>query len=110
MNYDACKHKNVIEGAGMAITKEKKSMNHQVKNSYTYTNDEIERQVNELYAYYKLSHKRSINSYIREWKAHNWLYRHNLFTSHTRDVDLNDDESLLRRIGYFIVSLLEVKR
>ncbi len=26
MNCDACKHKNVIEGAGMAIAKEEKSM------------------------------------------------------------------------------------
>lgn len=48
---------------------------------------------------------RSVNSYVREWKAHNLLYRLGLFKSHTQDVDLDIQETRLRRFCYFILSL-----
>lgn len=32
--------------------------------------------------------KRSVNSFVREWYAHNKFYRMGLFKSHTKDCDL----------------------
>lgn len=50
-------------------------------------------------------YKRSDKSWLREWKAHNLLYRLNCKRSSTKDTDLSEDESMFRRIGYFILSL-----
>lgn len=33
---------------------------------------------------------RSVNSYIREWKGHNRLYKWNIKRDHTKDVDLEE--------------------
>ena len=33
---------------------------------------------------------RSVNSYIREWRGHNRLYKLGLYKSHTKDVDLEE--------------------
>lgn len=49
---------------------------------------------------------RSNKSWIREWLAHNWLYNHGIEVERTAHVDLNEDESLIRRLGYFIIALL----
>lgn len=49
--------------------------------------------------------KRSINSLIREWRAHNLLYKLGLFKNRTKDVDLDIYETALRRICYFILSI-----
>jgi hypothetical protein len=48
---------------------------------------------------------RSNNSWRKEWKAHNMLYRWRIAPCRTKDVDFNEDESLLRRFGYFILSI-----
>lgn len=48
---------------------------------------------------------RSKRSMLREWKAHNVLYNHNYQPNRTRSVDLDQNESTLRRIAYFILSL-----
>ena len=68
----------------------------------------IPRQIeSELLIYEKLNKlnfiKRSMRSYKYEWFAHSFLYRLGLFKKHTKDVDLNDDESLFRRIIYAII-------
>lgn len=42
-------------------------------------------------------------SLIREWRAHNNLYKFGLFKTHTKDVDLGY-EPLWRRICYFFLS------
>lgn len=47
--------------------------------------------------------KRSLDSWIREWKAHNRLYRLGLFRSHTKDCDLNEDEKFWRVFFYRII-------
>ena len=52
-------------------------------------------------------YKRTNKSWIREWKAHNWLYARNIQKLQTKDVDLNENESLWKRLGYFILSLLK---
>lgn len=52
--------------------------------------------------------KRSRKSYYREWKAHNVLYKLHIARSGTRDTDLNINESWIRRIGYFIISIFSI--
>lgn len=48
---------------------------------------------------------RTAKSYLREWQAHNLLYKLGLFKERTKDVDLNINESWFRRVGYTIISL-----
>lgn len=58
---------------------------------------------------YLLQHKdelgssRSLKSYLIEWRAHNVLYNLGLFRSHTKDTDLDDNESILRRFCYYVI-------
>ena len=52
--------------------------------------------------------KRSIKSYYWEWKAHNILYKLHIGRSGTRDTDLSINESKIRRIGYFIISMFSI--
>lgn len=52
--------------------------------------------------------RRSIQSLVNEWKAHNLLYNLHLFRSHTQTVDL-DDEPWYRRSIYWILSKLYFK-
>lgn len=47
--------------------------------------------------------KRSIDSWLKEWKTHNRLYRLGLFRSHTADCDLEEYEKLHRLIAYEII-------
>ena len=50
--------------------------------------------------------RRSISSYVREWRSHNLLYKWNFKPQSTKDTDLNVNEYTWRRIGYFILSFL----
>ncbi len=47
--------------------------------------------------------KRTIKSWIKEWKSHNLMYKLNLFKNHTKDCDLEENEKLYRRIIYWII-------
>ena len=47
--------------------------------------------------------KRSMKSWIREWKSHNRLYKLGLFKSHCKDCDLEENEKLHRLICYQIL-------
>lgn len=49
--------------------------------------------------------KRSIKSWVKEWKSHNRLYRLGLFKSHTKDCDLEENEKLHRLIAYQILGI-----
>ncbi|MBR3697572.1 MAG: hypothetical protein IKM97_04870 [Clostridia bacterium] len=49
--------------------------------------------------------KRSLKSWIKEWKSHNRLYRLGLFKSHTKDCDLEENEKLHRLIAYQILGI-----
>lgn len=49
--------------------------------------------------------KRDIDSWLKEWKAHNRLYRLGLFRSHTKDCDLNEDEKFWRVFFYRIIGV-----
>lgn len=47
-----------------------------------------------------------VRSYIREWRAHNTLFRWGVEEDRTRDVDLNINEKKFRRLCYFFLSLI----
>lgn len=52
-------------------------------------------------------YKRSVDSWVTEWKAHNKLYKKGLFLIHTKDCDLCDNESIIRRIIYKFMEVLK---
>lgn len=52
-------------------------------------------------------YKRSVSSWVTEWKAHNKLYKKGLFLIHTKDCDLCDNESILRRIIYKFMEVIK---
>ena len=49
--------------------------------------------------------KRTMKSWIKEWKSHNRLYKLGLFRKHTRDCDLEENEKLHRLIVYEILGI-----
>ena len=48
---------------------------------------------------------RTLNSYIRETKAHNRLYKLGLFKKHTKNTDLEENIKLWKEIAYFIIGI-----
>ena len=48
---------------------------------------------------------RSFESYVREWKGHNRLYKLGLFRSHTKDVDLDENMSMIWEIIWMIIGI-----
>lgn len=49
-------------------------------------------------------YSRSAASWVNEWKAHNFLYDHGVKPNRTKDVDLNEDETALRKLCYCLLS------
>lgn len=49
--------------------------------------------------------KRNLKSWIKEWKAHNRLYKLGLFRSHTSDCDLEENEKCYRLLAYQLLGL-----
>ena len=47
--------------------------------------------------------KRTIKSWIKEWKSHNKLYKLGLFKNHTADCDLKENEKWYRLLFYEII-------
>ena len=79
-------------------------MNLHISDSYKIQDEyEIRSRVTFYYTSGMLGHSRIIESYIHEWVAHNVLYNLGLFRSHTRDVDLNDDEPKWRLWIYDVI-------
>ena len=52
----------------------------------------------------KRGYNRTLSSEIREWKAHNILYKLHIRENQTKDTDFSKDESKLRKFGYFFLS------
>jgi len=48
-------------------------------------------------------YKRSKWAWSNEWYAHNLCYKLGILRSHTKDVDLNDDEYLFAKIMYILI-------
>ena len=51
-------------------------------------------------------YSRSESSWIREWKAHNLLFKWGVCPDRTKDVDLELKVKFLYKIAYFILSLM----
>lgn len=81
--------------------------NTQVKNSYLLsTKNAIREEVEEIVDYRKITKRpvtRSINSYVREWRGHNRLYKWGIARSHTRDVDLNENNNIIEELLWLIL-------
>lgn len=81
--------------------------NTHVTNSYMLTSrNGIKKEVEWIIEARKLREypvTRSVNSYIREWRGHNRLYKLGLYKSHTKDVDLEERITILGKIkGIFL--------
>lgn len=86
-------------------------MNYKVENSYKIQNlEDIYLNVVYYYKNNKLDKNRTIDSYVEEWFAHNWLYNLGLFRSHTRDTDLDGNEAFYRLIIYKLIFKLFARR
>jgi hypothetical protein len=59
---------------------------------------------NESYAI----HKESMNNMLKEWKAHNILYKIGLFRNRTRSVDLNIDNKWYIKLIYAILAFFYI--
>lgn len=47
--------------------------------------------------------KRSIKSFVREWKCHNRFYNHNILKFRTKDCDFEGRQALYKKIFYLIL-------
>ena len=81
--------------------------NTHVKNSYMLTTKKAIRVevewIIQARKMRKLPVTRSVNSYIREWRGHNKLYKLGLFKSRTKDVDLEENQNILLKIVWLIL-------
>lgn len=79
-------------------------LNVHIEDSYKIKDKDKQIKILEyLHKSYSWFKERSIKSYLREWRAHNRLYKLGLFRRHTKDVDLNVKESMFRRFIYFFI-------
>lgn len=82
--------------------------NVHIEDSYLIRSNETKKEIltiilsNTVFAY-----KRTIGSWLREWRAHNVLCRWGYQPDRTKSVDLNEDETQIRKIGYFLLSIFE---
>lgn len=78
--------------------------NVRIKDSYKVRNKEYMRFIlTQFRRRTGFKSKRSIDSWIKEWKSHNRLYRLGLFKKHTRECDLEENEKLHRLFIYEII-------
>lgn len=80
--------------------------NCRIIDSWRYKDKSLMAEFVELHLTTAPFNRRSIKSYLREWRAHNLLYKIHIAEESTRDTDLNVNEKLIRRIGYFLLSPL----
>ena len=84
--------------------------NIHIEDSYKVnTREDMQMILNDIRAKHSLEEsdvlKRTDDSLINEWFAHNVLYNLHLFRKHTKDVDLNYPQSKLMEIVYSIVGV-----
>lgn len=78
--------------------------NVRIKDSYKVINEEYMKLIlTQFRVRTGFKSKRSIDSWLKEWKTHNRLYKFGLFRSHTADCDLEENEKLHRLIAYEII-------
>ena len=77
------------------INNDSNNPNITIYDSYLVKNDNekirILREIMSDPLYHKVKRNRTLNSYLKEWKAHNVLYRWGLFRNRTKDVDFEND-------------------
>lgn len=92
-----------ILGVDIDFSKE----NIKIINSYTVTDKKqmkiILNIVKNIARKKNIFYTRNIESWIKEWKTHNLLYKFHLFKKHTSDTDLSEDESKFRLFIYDIL-------
>lgn len=82
-----------------------------IKDSYQMRYEDIESFCDELRRRAPFSYLRSKESWAEEIAAHNALYNLHLFRSRTKDAEIDEDESVVRLIGYkFIAWLYKIYR
>lgn len=99
----------LTNGKGDVLMVDYSKTNVHVNDSYVISKADIADWVNIIKSFGKLygyTYARSNASWIREWKAHNLLYKWNIEPNRTKDVDLDEGETLFRRICYFLLSIL----
>lgn len=79
-----------------------------IVDSYKVTNDEDKKYVIEdlLDAFPYFKEYRTVKSMIREWKAHNILFQHNIQPDRTKTTDMELKQNWFFKIGYFLISTL----
>lgn len=88
----------------MEIIVSEKHKNIKIVDSYLVTDKHKQQKiVAGLLALHPWFRERSLNSYVREWRSHNRLYRLHFKVESTKDCDLNVEESLIRRFFYFFL-------
>lgn len=99
----------VTNAHGQSLLVKYSTTNVHINNSYTINKSDIaawvklikEAGIKNGYIY-----PRSESSWIREWKAHNLLFKMGIYPERTRDVDLELNEKALYKTAYFILSLI----
>ena len=84
--------------------------NTHVKNSYMLTTkkairDEVDWIIIGRKAR-KLPVTRSANSYVREWRGHNRLYKRGILPSHTKEVDLEEYIGFIGKVKGLFLSVV----
>ena len=80
--------------------------NFRIINSWRYKDKSLMVEFIKLHLTTAPFNRRSVKSYLREWRAHNLFYKIHIAEESTRDTDLNVNEKLIRRMGYFLLSPL----
>ena len=95
----------------LEITFNDKVKNISIINSYTIRDNKIKQkileEINQELKNNNIAFNRTINSQRIEWKGHNVLYRMNYEPKRTGSVDINEDETFVRRILYGVLSIFE---
>lgn len=77
--------------------------NIKIKKSHTIPYDEVDEFCAVLRERLPLEYKRSTKSWTKEIIAHNVLYNKNLFSIHTDDTDLEENEKWYRLLSYNVI-------
>ena len=97
------------DGNGNKITVTIDKNNIHIHDSYKVKTTESMRFILQLVKYAAANrgivYKRTVQSWLREWEAHNILYKWRIHRSSTQHTDLCEKESGKRRFAYFMLSL-----
>lgn len=103
----------LISHPELEVVYNKEIKNIHIKDSYLIVNDKekniILQEINNQLKNQNIVFNRTIPSQLREWKGHNTLYQFNYKRSSTGSVDINENETLIRKILFTILGLFERK-